>query len=50
MMAKDENPELYKQLFSKKQSASPNKDINFTIEWSTGYIADIFKILYNTHS
>ena len=47
MMAKDANPELYKQLFNKKQTASPNKDINFTIEWSTGYIADIFKILYN---
>ena len=50
-LAKDENPELYKQLFSKKQPATetkPNdKDINFIIEWSTGYIATIFKNLYH---
>lgn len=47
-LAKDENPELYNELFSKKQHTSETKaqEINYIIEWTTGYIATIFKNLY----
>lgn len=44
-MAKEENPTLYKKLFYNKE----DKDfkIDYVKEWSTGYLGEIFKSLYN---
>lgn len=39
--AKEDNIELYNELFKEDNS------INFNIEWSTGYLSDVFKSMYN---
>ena len=47
MMAKNEDPDLYKKLFNKKNTKPNSKFVDFKKEWSTGYLADVFKLLYS---